>query len=103
MAQIPSTTPLLLPPGSLVLVTGVNGLIASHAADQLLAYGYSIRGTVRSVSRNSYLQKLFDTRHGPSKCELVEIPDVSAPKAWENAIKGVAAVAHVVGSVDFQV
>ncbi|KAK4186200.1 hypothetical protein QBC35DRAFT_281859 [Podospora australis] len=103
MPQIPSTTPLLLPPGALVLVTAVNGLIASHAADQLLAYGYSVRGTVRSVSKNAYLQKLFDTRHGPSKFELVEIPDVSVPGAWDRAVKGVAAVAHVVGSVDLQV
>lgn len=33
-------------PGSLTLVTGVNGFIGSHIADQLLSLGYRVRGTV---------------------------------------------------------
>jgi len=86
-----------LPPDSLVLVTGCNGLIASHAADQLLAAGYRVRGTVRNKTKCSYLKALYTSRHGPGRFELVEIPDVSAPDAWTSAVKDVAAIATVVG------
>ena len=42
---------LALKPGSSVLVTSVNGFIGSHVADQLLARGYHVRGTVRDVAK----------------------------------------------------
>jgi nucleoside-diphosphate-sugar epimerase len=92
-----------LPPSSLVLVTGVNGLIASHAADALLSAGYHVRGTVRSATRSAYLTTLFNTRHGPNRFTLHEIPDVTLPGAWDAAVSGVAAIAHVVGAVDLYV
>jgi uncharacterized protein YbjT (DUF2867 family) len=37
--------------GSLILVTGVNGLLGSHVADQLLHAGYKVRGSVRDPQR----------------------------------------------------
>ncbi|KAK4151155.1 hypothetical protein C8A00DRAFT_17409 [Chaetomidium leptoderma] len=99
-------TPPHLPPNSLVLVTGANGLIASHAADQLLAAGYRVRGTVRSATRCAYLSTLFAARHhhgGPDRFELVEIPDVSVPGAWDAAVRGVSGIAHVLGALDLAV
>lgn len=90
----------LLPPSSLVLVTGANGLIASHAADQLLAAGYRVRGTVRSAARCAYLCALFEARHGPGRFELVEVPDVTVPGAWDAAARGVVGIAHVVGGTE---
>lgn len=92
-----------IPPSSLILVTGANGLIASHIVDQLLAAGYRVRGTVRSASRCSYLANLFNTRHGPDRFELLEVPDVTAPGAWDAALKGVSGIAHAIGPVDFYV
>ncbi|KAK3365605.1 hypothetical protein B0T24DRAFT_682697 [Lasiosphaeria ovina] len=94
-----------IPPGSLILVTGANGLIASHAADQLLAAGYRVRGAVRSAAKSSYLTELFAARHGqhpqsPRLFELVEVPDVTVPGAWDAAVRGVAGIAHVVGAVE---
>ncbi|KAK0619121.1 hypothetical protein B0T14DRAFT_537040 [Immersiella caudata] len=104
---MPTSNPLanpLLPLDSLVLATGANGLIASHVTDQLLAYGYRVRGTVRSLSRSSYLTSLYTTRHGhSSRFSLHEIPDVSAPGTWDAAVKGVSAIAHVVGATDLGV
>jgi nucleoside-diphosphate-sugar epimerase len=38
----------VLEKGSTVLVTGVNGYIASHIAVQLIKAGYRVRGSVRS-------------------------------------------------------
>ncbi|KAL2145828.1 hypothetical protein VTI28DRAFT_6125 [Corynascus sepedonium] len=93
----------LIPPDALILVTGANGLIASHVVNQLLAFGYRVRGTVRSATRCAYLTTLFDTRHGPGRFELIEVPDVTRPGAWDAAVCGVSGVAHVLGSVDLAV
>ncbi|EAQ85675.1 hypothetical protein CHGG_06928 [Chaetomium globosum CBS 148.51] len=91
------------PPNTLILVTGANGLIASHITDQLLAAGFRVRGTVRSLARCGYLQPLFNARHGEGRFTLHEIPDVSAPGAWEAAVSGVAGIAHMLGAVDLSV
>jgi nucleoside-diphosphate-sugar epimerase len=93
----------ILPPNALILVTGANGLIASHAADQLLAFGYRVRGTVRSATRCAYLTTLFSARHGAGRFELHEIPDVSAPGVWDTAVRGVSGIAHVLGALDLAV
>ncbi|KAF2465310.1 aldehyde reductase [Lindgomyces ingoldianus] len=83
-----------LPPGSLILVTAANGLIASHIVDQLIYYGYNVRGTVRSHSRSSWMAPLFQARYPGSKFELVEIPDISASGCYDAALKGVSSVIH---------
>ena len=36
-----------------VLVTGATGYVASHVVEQLLAKGYTVRGTVRNVEKAS--------------------------------------------------
>ena len=38
--------------GELVLVTGGSGFIATHCILQLLAAGYRVRSTLRSLSRD---------------------------------------------------
>ncbi|RDW91776.1 hypothetical protein BP5796_01170 [Coleophoma crateriformis] len=89
-----------VPPGSLVLVTAANGLVASHVADQFLTAGYRVRGTVRNKSKNEWLTSLFDARYGNGRFELMEIPDIFAPDAWIAAVKDVAGIAHVFGAAD---
>ncbi len=49
-----------IPKDSLVLVTGVNGYIASHIADQFLEAGYRVRGTARSASKAQPLADVFE-------------------------------------------
>lgn len=93
----------ILPPDALVLVTGANGLIASHIIDQLLLAGFRVRGTVRSLSKCAYLTDLFSARHGPNRFSLVQVPDIAAPHAWDEAVSSVSAIAHVVGAVDVYV
>lgn len=82
-------------PAALFLVTGVNGLIASHVADQLLSAGHRVRGTVRSISHSSWLTPLFESRHGPGRFGLVQLNDIGAEGAWEVALQGVSGVASV--------
>jgi nucleoside-diphosphate-sugar epimerase len=86
--------------GSLILVTGVNGLIASHIADQLLASGYPVRGTVRSLTKNAWMKTFFATRHPNILFELVEVPDISKDGCFDEAVKGCAGVIHTTSSVE---
>lgn len=87
-----------LAPNSLILVTGANGLIASHVIAQLLAAGFRVRGTVRSLKKSAWLLPLFNgssPESSPPRFELISVPDMAAPGAFDEAVRGVAAVAHV--------
>lgn len=57
---------------SLILVTGANGYIASHIANEALARNYRVRGTVRNPSATQWLQDFFDERYGKGRFELVK-------------------------------
>ncbi|KAK7538897.1 hypothetical protein IWX49DRAFT_565571 [Phyllosticta citricarpa] len=108
-----------IPKGSTILVTGVNGLIGSHVADQLIKFGYKVRGTVREPSKHKWIEELFEKSYGPGKIELVSMKDMAADGAFDEAIKGnlvttifllfqcshnvlgVSGVAHVASVVSF--
>ena len=77
-------------PGSPVLVTGVNGHVASATALRLLQKGYKVRGTVRSLKRGAFIQNEFKS-FGDS-FELVEVPDIVAPGAFDEALKGMCRI-----------
>ncbi|KAJ6454090.1 NAD-P-binding protein [Mycena vitilis] len=87
--------------GSLVLVTGANGLIGSHVADQLLAAGYNVRGSSRSAAKSKWLHELFDKKYGPGRFESVSVPDMASDGAFDDAIKGVSGVIHLASIVSF--
>ena len=85
-------TPAIVP-GSLVLVTGANGYIASNVILELLTLGYRVRGTVRSSDKGEATATAFK-EHGPLY-EYVVVPDMSAPNAFAAAVRGAAAVIHL--------
>ncbi|KAH8110868.1 hypothetical protein DFH11DRAFT_1880257 [Phellopilus nigrolimitatus] len=58
----------------------------------LLERGYSVRGTVRAESKATHVRNLFKT-HG-DKLEIVEVPDITKPGAFDAAVQGVDAIAH---------
>lgn len=78
----------ILPKGSLILVTGVNGYVGSHVADQFLQHGYKIRGTVRDAKKNAWVASYFDKHYGTGKFELVEIQDLTDLEAIKKALQG---------------
>ncbi|GIK00982.1 hypothetical protein Aspvir_005012 [Aspergillus viridinutans] len=84
----------VVPKGSMVLVTGVNGFIGSHIADQFLKLGYKVRGTTRSLEKNAWISSLFNKKYGPGNFELVAVPDMVAQGAFVEAVKDVSAVVH---------
>ncbi|KAL0253257.1 hypothetical protein SLS55_010229 [Diplodia seriata] len=88
-------------PGSTVLVTGVNGFIGSHVADQFLRAGYCVRGTARDTAKVSWIAELFTETYGAGRFELFCVPDIAAGGAFNEAVKGVSAFVHVASNVSF--
>ncbi|KAK6856496.1 aldehyde reductase [Apiospora arundinis] len=83
-----------IPKDSIVLITGVNGFIASNVADQFLKFGYRVRGASRDPAKHAWLSNLFDTKYGPGKFEFATVPNMDAAGAYNEAVKGVAAIIH---------
>ena len=77
-----------VPKGCTVLVTGANGLLGSHIADQFLSYGYKVRGTVRDTKKNAWLADVFTAKYGQDSFELFKVPDMAARGAYDEAVKG---------------
>ncbi|KAJ3518460.1 hypothetical protein NM208_g14504 [Fusarium decemcellulare] len=80
-----------------VLVTGANGYIAGPVIEAFLKAGYAVRGTVRSKASGDTLIKGLSQYS--NDLEIVEVPDIVAPGAFDNAVKGVHAVAHLAAPV----
>ncbi|KAL5319508.1 hypothetical protein ACEPPN_012563 [Leptodophora sp. 'Broadleaf-Isolate-01'] len=88
-----------IPVGSWILVTGVNGMVASNIASLLLEMGYKMRGTVRNVEKASWMQEKFDKMYGKNSFELVSVADLADEGAFDEAVKGVSGIAHVASIV----
>ncbi|KAH7019318.1 hypothetical protein EDB80DRAFT_700458 [Ilyonectria destructans] len=83
----------------IVLVTGANGYIAGPVIELFLKAGYAVRGTVRSkASANVLVEALSQYR---DNLEIVEVPDIVAPGAFDTAVKGIHAIAHLASPVSF--
>ncbi|KXJ85943.1 hypothetical protein Micbo1qcDRAFT_153578 [Microdochium bolleyi] len=93
--MLPIDNPVI-PKGSLIFITGTTGLVGSHIADQFLHYGYRVRGTTRDVEKNTWLTKIFDTKYGPGKFELVQLTDYTTPDPIHELLKDgqVSVVVH---------
>lgn len=83
---------LAIPLNSVVLVTGVNGFIASHIADQLLLAGYRVRGTARTTSKAEGLKAYWEKKCGHGKVEIVTVPEIGTKGAFDEAVKGMLLV-----------
>jgi len=70
----------------IVLVTGANGYIAASTVEAFLDAGYSVRGTVRSKSTADGLLEAL-SKHA-DRLEIVEVPDITVPGAFDDAVKG---------------
>jgi nucleoside-diphosphate-sugar epimerase len=74
--------------GDLVLITGVNGYIASHIANEAVAAGYRVRGTVRDTGKAQWMQTYFDKHYGAGKFELVVADSFEKEGALDGVIDG---------------
>ncbi|KAK0707198.1 hypothetical protein B0T21DRAFT_352992 [Apiosordaria backusii] len=86
-----------------VLITGINGYIAAHTAARFLQAGFNVRGTVRnktSPNVESLLRALSSPeKTGGGKVEIVEVPDITVDGAFDDAVQGVHAIAHLASPV----
>ncbi|GAA5880467.1 hypothetical protein JCM16303_005392 [Sporobolomyces ruberrimus] len=95
-----SSPKLLVPKGSIVLVTGANGFLGSHVVEQFLNQGYKVRGTVRSLDKVSDLEARWNEKF-PGLFEPVEIADLTKEGCYEKALQGVSAFVHTATDVTF--
>ncbi|KAJ3456624.1 hypothetical protein MRS44_016647 [Fusarium solani] len=96
-----SSSQSIVPPQGLVLVTGVNGFIGSHIANNLLGLGYQVRGTVRSTDKAAWITEAMQERNPSSHFEVAIVPDVTAPDAWGKVVQGVDGIVHVATDMSF--
>ncbi|KAK0102023.1 hypothetical protein ONS95_001172 [Cadophora gregata] len=86
--------------GKTVLVTGINGYIASVLGFRLLTKGYSLRGTSRRAASAEPLLK------GPyaayiDRVKIYEVPDMTIDGAFDEAAKDVDAIMHTASPINF--
>ncbi|KAK6543643.1 methylglyoxal reductase (NADPH-dependent) gre2 [Orbilia ellipsospora] len=93
------TTP---PKGSLILVTGVTGYIASWTALKLLEQGYKVRGTARTLNKAEYLKKGPYAKYADN-FEIAEVADLQKDAAFDEAVKGVDGIAHIASPFHYNV
>jgi nucleoside-diphosphate-sugar epimerase len=79
---------VVLKPGTTIFVTGVNGLIGSHVADQLLTRGYNVRGAVRNVDKTKWLKEYFDEKFDAGQFNVVEVPDMTVEGCYDSLLEG---------------
>ncbi|KIM99734.1 hypothetical protein OIDMADRAFT_104659 [Oidiodendron maius Zn] len=86
--------------GQTVLITGINGYIASVLGQHLLTKGYSIRGTSR---RSASSDSLLKGAYAPYKerVKIFEVPDITASGAFDEAVKGVHGIFHTASPVTY--
>ncbi len=79
-----------IPPsnGKTILITGINGYIASVLGHLLLTKGYHIRGTSRTLnSTKALLEGAF--KPYASRVDIVKVPDISDLGAFDEAVQGI--------------
>uniref|UniRef100_A0A0D2XKU0 NAD-dependent epimerase/dehydratase domain-containing protein n=1 Tax=Fusarium oxysporum (strain Fo5176) TaxID=660025 RepID=A0A0D2XKU0_FUSOF len=87
MAPILNTS-FAIPKGSTILVTGVNGFIGSHVANEFLQRGYQVRGTARDISKAAWIKDLFHQQYGKDNFSLWPVANLTSPHAFEKVIRG---------------
>lgn len=73
----------------LVLITGVNGYIATHTAAAFLRAGFAVRGTVRTRTPAlvQTLERTLKSYHDGDRLEVVEVPDIGAKGAFDGVVE----------------
>lgn len=76
-----------------VLVTGASGFIAAHVVEAFLRKGYNVRGTVRSDKTAAEVLKTHAKYS--EQVSVAIVPDIAAPNAFDEAVKGVDGVSEL--------
>ncbi|KAI0399662.1 putative cinnamoyl-CoA reductase [Xylaria palmicola] len=80
-----------------LLITGATGFIGFHVLLRALEEGWVVRAAVRSAAKSESISKhpkIADAGLA-SRLSFVEVPDICAENAYDEAIKGVTHVVHL--------
>jgi dihydroflavonol-4-reductase len=78
-----------------VLLTGISGYIANHCAAELLKQGFSVRGSLRDMSKSQQVIEAIKKEVNPEgNLEFCEL-DLLEDKGWDDAMIGCDYVLHV--------
>jgi len=96
-------TEKLTPATGPVCVTGASGFIALHLVQQLLEKGYTVVGTVRSLSNETKMKPLRDLeeKFGKEKFRIVGGVDCNAAETFDAAVAGCVGVFHTASPFNF--
>ncbi|KAL8276665.1 hypothetical protein RQP46_010933 [Phenoliferia psychrophenolica] len=83
----------------LVLITGANGFLGSATTLEFLKQGWRVRGTVRSRDKADAWEAKYPEHK--KNLEWVIVKDLADDGAFDEAIKGVDAVAHTASPFNF--
>ncbi|KAF7977695.1 hypothetical protein HWV62_2950 [Athelia sp. TMB] len=75
------------------------GFLGSHIVDNLLAYGFKVRGTARSASKLAALSSYWEKKYGQGTFETAVVENMEVEGAFEDALQGVSGVVHVAASI----
>ena len=78
-----------------ILVTGASGFIALHCIEQLLGEGHEVRGTVRSLSRQTELEDALQAAGRYTSHFSLYEADLTKQDGWEEAVQGCDYILHV--------
>lgn len=79
----------------IVLISGVNGYIASVTAKAFLDAGFRVRGTSRSIrSSEPLLHGGLKSYADEGRFEVVVVGDITLEGAFDEAVKGCEVIAH---------
>ena len=79
--------------GRTVCVTGASGFVASHCVQQLLEAGYTVHGTVRSLTNPDKVRHLTSLFGASERLKLFEA-DLLKEGSFDEAVAGCEAVLH---------
>jgi dihydroflavonol-4-reductase len=81
--------------GPMVLVTGGSGFLGGWCVIELLRRGYTVRTTVRSLSREAQVRAAVASEVDPGDRLAVLAADLTSDEGWPEAVEGCEYVLHV--------
>lgn len=78
-----------------ILVTGASSFVGIHTIIQLLEQGYSVRGTIRSLSKEAEVREAVAKFVQANDRLEFKAADLEQDTGWDEAMHGVESVLHV--------